>query len=531
MRDQAALRAQGHRMAAAFPCLRARKHEQVDGGIAHARAQLALNAQADAAQVQATPVQPQPMQHALADQDANLWLYSYEKGTRHAFDAIYHALREIAGIQHEDDFVARAQHIAAQQLGFELPTVVLERAWVDVLDVRALYAYCVFRSFLQVSNQQIRLESQDVNSARGARDFFATCNLHEVDVSPASDGRLKGLERFILRLPRQSIRNTKAYPAALFDLESDIKRWQRIQLREMERSGSSLSSRYLKVAVYNRSSLRPAESGCGQFRGNELAGVEAVLKRLNALRAALRAKFPGQDLNILLLGVDTDTDALRIHLPDANGELSPYRYLDMLDAYRATLGMSAEDAYQALQQRVDQVSRIQGWGRGEGELESGMRRFITQLMISNISQIDYVQRFHHGHYADFSHAERFMLIGENVESFQLRNFAYYAHLFTFEEGAEDVEQGMQVLHATHFPRGLPIPVVVHYRYDALVDGSRERAVARCKRVSQALLHRYAQLASTGMLQCFMTVREKSADAPLEWLYQDLAVTDSSWVMQ
>ena len=83
----------------------------------------------------------------LADQDANLWLYSYEKGTRHAFDAIYHALREIAGIQHEDDFVARAQHIAAQQLGFELPTVVLERAWVDVLDVRALYAYCVFRSF------------------------------------------------------------------------------------------------------------------------------------------------------------------------------------------------------------------------------------------------------------------------------------------------------------------------------------------------------------------------------------------------
>lgn len=515
MQGQALYQAEARRMAGAFPCLRARRAE--DSAPARVQMQKASHVRSAVAEPQpAAPVAAAPVAHALADQGANVWLLSYEKATRESFDAIYVALRDIASIQHEADFVIRAQDIATSRLGYELPQAVLERAWVEALDVRSLYAYCVFNTFLRVTNQQVRLDAADQQGVAAAREFFASCGFHEVDVSPASDGRLKGLERFILRFPRHAIRNTKAYAGGLFDVENDLKRWQRVELRKL-RQGQPAGSRYLKVAVYNRSSQRPAESGCGPFKGNELAAAEAMLARLNALRDAVRASFPGEDLAILLLGVDTDTDALRIHVPDAEGQLSPYRYIDMLDAYQATLGMSADDAYLALQQRIDQTCQMQGWGKGVGVVEEGMRRFITQLMVTNISQIDYVMRFHGGAYADFGHAERLMILGENIEAFQLRNFAYYSHLYTVEESAGDVDHGVQVFRATHFTRGLPMPVVIHYRYNPQVEGSRERAVARCHRVRDALFARYLQLAETGRMQCFMTVRAKAHDAPVEWI--------------
>lgn len=511
VRNQAQMR----RMAGAFPCLRTRRAidmQPTPGLTQQVMHKRPAHMEAGVSEVKMPAYTP----HPLVDQDANLWLMSYEKATRDAFNAIYAALRDMASIQHELDFVARAQEIAMSRLGYLLPTAILERAWVETLDVRSLYAYCVFQTFLRVTNQQVRLDAADTMGVAAAREFFASCGFHEVDISPASDGRLKGLERFILRFPRHAIRKTKAYAGGLFDVENDLKRWQRIELRKL-RQGLPSHSRYLKVAVYNRSSLRPAESGCGPFKGNELAMAEAMIARLNALRSAVRDNFPGEDLAILLLGVDTDTDALRIHVPDARGELSAYRYIDMLDAYQATRGMTADEAYDALQQRIDQVGQMQGWGKGEGVVEAGMRRFITQLMVTNISQIDYVARFHGGAYADFAHAERLMLLGENVEAFQVRNMAYYAHLYTVEESAGDVDHGVQVFRATHFTRGLPLPVVIHYRYDPQIEGSRERAIDRCQRVRDALYARYPQLAQAGRIQCFMTVRAKANDALVEWI--------------
>lgn len=509
-------------MAGAFPCLRDAK-----GGVrpvqvirpAVVEAQSPAGAQPEARAVQA----PQQWGHALADQGANVWLLSYEMTTRNAFDAIYVALRDIASIQHEPDFVVRAQEIAVSRMGYELPWAVLENAWVEPLDVRSLYAYCVYNTFQRVVNDQIRLDAQDREGVAAARDFFAQCGYHEVDISPASDGRLKGLERYILRLPRNALRNTKAYAGGLFDVEGDLKRWQRIELRKLRTQGLHAGSRYLKVAVYNRSSLRPAESGCGPFRGNELAAAEAMLERLNALRDAVRDSFPGEDLDILLLGVDTDTDALRIHLPDSEGMVSPYRYIDMGGVYHQTLGMDADTAYHMLQDVIDQACATEGWGKGHGPVLAGMRRFVMQLMITNISQIEYVNRHHGGVYADFGHAERIMIVGENVESLQLRNLAYFSHLFTVEDGGGDVDFGINLFRNINFNRGLPVPVVIHFRYNPKVAGSRQRAVARCLKVRDSLYARYSELRVANLLQCFMTVRSKEIDAPLE-LIEDAAFT-------
>ena len=502
-------------MAGAFPCLHAGGSE---GMIMPASVVQPPVQQQDVVQTApAAMAASKPVSHALADQGANFWLFSYEQTTRNAFDAIYSALRDIASIQHEPEFVALAQAISTQRLGYELPVDLLEKAWVEALDVRSLYAFCVFNTFMHVVNEQILLDARDSESVMAAKEFFESCGFHEVDISPSSDGRLKGLERFVLRLPRHAIRNTKAYAGGLFDVENDLKRWQRVELKKLRKGGLATDTRYLKVAVYNRSSLRPSESGCGPFRGNELAAAEAALERLNAFREAVRNSFPDQDIDILLLGLDTDTDALRIHVPDAEGSVSPYRYVDMLDAYHATLDMSDDQAYEALQQRIDQACVAEGWGKGAGPVATGMRRFITQLMITNISQIEYVGRFHGGAYSDFGHAERLMIVGENIESLQLRNFAYFSHLFTVEDGGSDIDFGVNVFRAINFSRGLPMPVVVHYRYDPKVQGSRQRAVSRCIKVRDALFARYPELHASNMLQCFMTVRSKASDAALEWI--------------
>jgi len=516
MHDYTVQHEQFKRMTSAFPCLRRQAFSERPAAVAKP-AQRKEIAESKPMVAEASVYQG----HSLSDQDTNLWLYSYEKATRSAFDAIYAALRDIATIQHEHDFVSRAKAISKERLGFELPDEVLERAWVEALDIRALYSFCVFNTFVRASEQQIHLDAQDEASVIAARGFFASCGLHEVDVSLASDGRLKGVERFVLRLPRHALRHTKAYSAGLFDVETDLKRWQRIELKKRIQASSMIGrashSRYLKVAVYNRSSLRPAESGCGIYRGKELAGVEAVLNRLNSLRSALQDLFPEQDLAILLLGVDTDTDALRIHLPDAEGDLNAHRYIDMQHVYNATLALSAHEASRVLQQYIDQVAGMDGWARGQGQPDAGMRRFVTQLMYSNISQIDFVRRFHAGHYHDFAHAERLMLIGENIESFQLRNIVYYTHQYTFEEGRDDIEQGMSIFRATHLNHGLPIPVMIHYRYNAHVADSRAQAITRCVRVRNAMLNHYAALFASGKLQCFMTVRAKEPVALLEWV--------------
>lgn len=456
--------------------------------------------------------------HALTDKGQNERLFAYERGVKERFDNIVPVLQEIAALQHQRDFVSRAQTIAATRLGFGLPTAVLEDAWIKQLDMRALYAECVFQTYMAVANQQIETSAAERNAVEQARRFFLDCGFHEVDISPCADGRLKGLERFVLRLPLHALRSTKAYAGALFDVEGDLARWQRIELRrhrDADPNPASEDTRYLKVAVYHLSSSKPCQEGCAAHGSDDGAAAEAALSRLNALRRAVEVSFPGASLDILLVGVDTDTDSIRIHLPDGRGNISLARYIASAEVYRATLGMDARSASQAVDAMIDQVTHTEGAGRGQGEPRAGMRRFLTHLLVSNLAQIEYVIHHHGGRYADIGHQECFIAVGANQDAIQLRNLAYYAHLDTVEEGAADVDVGVKIFRGLNVGHGLPIPVVVHYRYNEQVPGSRERAIERCKRVRQALLARHAELAASGLLHCAMTVRGKARGSRLE----------------
>ena len=146
-----------------------------------------------------------------------------------------------------------------------------------------------------------------------------------------------------------------------------------------------------------------------------------------------------------------------------------------------------------------------------------MARLIEHLIENNISQIAYVRRYHGRHYSDIGHAERFIGAGVGFEEIQLRNLMYFAYLDTVEEATQDLDVGMKIFGALNVRHGLPVPVVVRFDYHGQVPGARERAVGHCRRVSEALRARYADLDTRGLLYVLQVVRDCNADAPIEVL--------------
>ena len=84
--------------------------------------------------------------HPLTDLVANDHLRSYELEVKGRFERIVPLLQKISALQHHADFIDQAQLLACRELGFDLPKHILECAWVRPLDMRALYAWCVFES-------------------------------------------------------------------------------------------------------------------------------------------------------------------------------------------------------------------------------------------------------------------------------------------------------------------------------------------------------------------------------------------------
>ena len=456
-----------------------------------------------------------PRVHPLADQDRNSRLADYERTVRTRFDAIVPTLKQIAGLQHEAEFETRAQQIARDRLGFELPASVLADAWVTALDMRRLYGESVLRTFRDLARESAASVQRGLAEAEAMTRFFIECGFHEVDVSACADGRLKGLLEYILRLPQQAVRRHKSYAGTLFDVEANVKQWTETELRRFREGLPTLpdaGTRYLKIAVYHFSSSDPQHEGCAAHGSDETKAAQAALDRLQAFGTAIENGFCcGASVATLLIGVDTDNDAIKVHLPDAQGEMNLDCFVDNMALYQATADYSEFEARRQLAATIEETTRR----HGRSAPEPGMRRLIERLLGNNLSQIDYVCARHQGRYADIGHAERFISIGDGFEEVHLRNLAYFGHLYTVEEGAADMDVGIKIFTGLNVARGLPIPVAIHYRYDSQVPGSRERAVERCHRVRAAIAARYPELTHKGLLFCGMTVQAKQAGSELE----------------
>jgi carboxysome shell carbonic anhydrase len=464
--------------------------------------------------------------HPLAALAQNEALALVEDGVKGRFDAIIPALRAMAALQHEADFVPRAQTIAAERLGFELPVGLLEDAWVSGLDMKQLYAHCVFRGIVTAAEQFAAEHQRQREAALDARNFFLDCGFHAVDVTPCSDGRLKGLLPYVLRVPMSDLVTRKSYAGAMFDVETNVRHWMDTELKRF-REGfpvtADVGTRYLKIAVYHTSSSDPRHEGCAAHGSVERDAAEAALTRLNEFRQAIQNTFCcGASVDILLIGVDTDTDAIKVHVPDGEGHLSLYRFVDNAEVYRDTLALSPDAGRLAVYDAIQRAPRASGWSGGNGEPHEGMRRLVANLLIHNLSQIEYVGERHGGRYPDIGHAERFIVVGDGFEEVQMRNVTYYAHLHTVEEGAADLDVGVKIFTKLNVRHGLPIPVAIHYRYDGNVPGARHRTVSKCRRIRAAIEARYPQLVAKDLLVSAMSVQDRPVGSPIEPVVEERA---------
>ncbi len=181
---------------------------------------------------------------------------------------------------------------------------------------------------------------------------------------------------------------------------------------------------------------------------------------------------------------------------------------DALDLYAPTQRMTVTQAQDHIATQVRSAG---------GGVPDGMCRLAARLLENNLSQIDYVRSYHGAHYSDIGHAERFIGAGIGFEEVQLRNLTYFAYMHTVEEAAPDLDVGIKIFSGLNVAHGLPIPIVVRYDYHGPVPGARERAIAHCQRVADALRARYADLAERGLLHPLLVVRDCHAEERIEVL--------------
>ncbi len=452
--------------------------------------------------------------HPLTDVLANDYLQAYESEIKEKFDRIVPFLKRISALQHEQDFVALAQQLSLSELGFLLPDHLLVKAWVRPLDMRALFAWCVFQSHQEVSDQFFASDplrgSEQTSQAKTFQSFLAECGFHLLDITPCSDGRLAHSIAYALRIPFSSVRR-RSHAGALFDIENTVNRWIKTEHRRYRETSPALpdeASRYLKVVTYHFSSVDPSHQGCAAHGSDDSIAASAGYKRLLDFREAVEKSFCcGASVDLLLIGLDTDTDSIRVHVPSADGRISLENWVSALDIYQKTKPLSADQALQEISAQVQ--------AGAPGMPDPGMVSFISRLIANNFSQIDYVLQRHGGTYPDAGHAERFIGVGIGFKEVHLRNLTYFSHLDTVEEGAPDLDVGVKIFKGLNVSRDLPIPIVIRFDYSGTVPGARERAIADCRRVNSAIASRYRDLVGDGLLHTFLTIRDRDQKTSAE----------------
>jgi carboxysome shell carbonic anhydrase len=448
--------------------------------------------------------------HPLTDRDGNARLQRYEDRIKTAFDRIVPVLKRISALQHEADFEQQGQSIARAELGFDLPEHMLADAWVTQLDLRRLFAWCVFETYRRMAGEFFANDPLGGRETRDFDRFLQDCGFHQLDVTPCADGRLAHAISYVLRLPFGAVRR-KPYAGGLFDVENTVSKWGEVELgrfREGVPNTADAPTRYLKAVIYHYSSVDPHHQGCAAHGSNDAAAAQAALDRLLAFRQSVENGFCcGASVALLLIGLDTDTDAIRVHVPDGEGRMDPTQSVDALKVHAITRDLEPT----AARARVAELVKA----HAPGTADPGMLRLVARLIENNLSQIDYVRQVHGGHYADVGHAERFMGVGIGFEEIQLRNLTFIAYLYTVEEGAADLDVGRKIFGGLNVSRGLPIPIVIRFDYHGGVPGARERAVTRCRRLDAALAGRFAELADRGLLHRLLVVRDRDAGADIE----------------
>jgi carboxysome shell carbonic anhydrase len=444
--------------------------------------------------------------HPLADHTITDALGRRAREIDAAFSLIESELSALSQRQFEPDFPAHAQARLRSSLGLELPLEDLAVRWSAPLDVRRLYAQCVLGTFCRLIEREFDRSLAVRSDGDDAETLIRRFGFHAIDVTPCADGRLSGVIDYILRIPPAVVAYRKSYAGAMFDVEESLRHWEAVELgrwRESKPNAADENTRFLKIGVYHYSSVDPSHQGCAAHGSDTLRAGSALLERLQQFAGAVQQTHCcGARVATLLIGVDTDTDAIRVHVPDAAGVMSISRYIDNLGLYETTRSLAREAAKEAIRAAVAECAGVSV----DDPQTEGMRWLCAYLLKNNLGQIDAVRAWHGGTYSDRGHTEQIIVVGDAVDDVQLRNLAFQAQMDTVEEGASDLDIGVSILRGLHEPRGLAVPILVHERYDARIPGAEARAAQRALRLQTAIAARYAALVESGCLLVRSVVR-------------------------
>jgi carboxysome shell carbonic anhydrase len=447
--------------------------------------------------------------HPLAEPALSAALNQRAEEIAAAFGLIEAVLRRLAPRQFDDSFPEQAHRELADSLGVDIPAAELESSWSTPLDLGRVHARCVLGTFANLVEREfdrslaVLLDEGESNEVLIRRFGF-----HAVDITACADGRLAGAVDFILRVPPAVVVWRDAYAGAMFDVEDALHRWEAVELRrwrEGQPNDASEPTRYLKIGLYHFSSADPRRQGCAAFGSDEGRAARGLLARLQEFAGAVEStQCCGASVATLLVGVDTDTDAIRVHVPDVAGETDVDRYVSSATLYEQTAGLGREAAKELIRQAVADCTGVDA---ADAPTE-GMRWLCGYLLKNNIGQVDAVVGWNGGSYADSGHAEKLLVAGDAIDDVQLRNLSFQAQMGTLEEGAVDLDVGIAVLGKTNAPRGLGVPVLVHVAYDERIPGAGARAQERARRLTAAIEARYTGAAGPGGLVTQAVVRAR-----------------------
>jgi len=444
--------------------------------------------------------------HPLADAAASLALHRQTETVEAAFAAIEPVLTRLAPLHFDRDYPEQARN-ALRGIGLDFPPEAFGAHIMAPMDMRFLHARCVIGTFCRLIGENFDRGAAERMDGESAATVIARWGFHAIDITPCADGRLAGVLDYILRIPPSVVAFRKSYAGALFNVTESLRHWETVELRrwrEAQPNAASAPTRFLKIGVYHFSSVDPGHEGCAAHGSDTARAAGALLERLQDFAYAVR-NVHGAAANaaILLVGVDTDTDAIRVHVPDATGAMRIDRFADSLSLYEQTRHLSRDAAKEAIR---DAVAACAGVSSGDTATE-GMRWFCGYLLKNNIAQVDAVRTQQGGRYKEAGHTERLIVVGDAVDEVQMRNLGFQAQMETVEEGGTDLDTGIAIFRKVHDRQGLAVPVLVHFRYDPRLPRAAERAAFKARRLMAAIIARHAALASRKKLFVQAVLRE------------------------
>jgi carboxysome shell carbonic anhydrase len=446
--------------------------------------------------------------HPLAEPALSAALKQRAEEIEAAFARIQPVLRRLAPRQFDDGFPAQAHGELVNSLGVDIPAAELESSWSTPLDLGRIHARCVLGTFANLVEREFDRNLAPLEEGESTEVLIRRFGFHAVDITACIDGRLAGAVDFILRVPPAVVVWRDSYAGAMFDVEGALHRWESVELRRWREGWPNDASEptcYLKIGLYHFSSADPRHHGCAAFGSDEVRAATALLARLQEFAGAVEATQSCEaSVATLLVGVDTDTDAIRVHVPDSAGKTDVGRFVSSATLYQQTAGLDREAAKELIRHAV---ANCAGVDAADAATE-GMRWLCGYLLKNNIGEVDAVLGWNGGSYADSGHAEKLVVAGDAIDDVQLRNLTFQAQMGTLEEGAVELDIGIDVLGRTNAPHGLAVPVLVHVAYDERIPGAGARAQERARRLTAAIQTRYAGATDTDGLVVQGVVRAR-----------------------